>query len=413
MCFNALVPLMLAKPIVVVYIFKTAASGRRILWDARDIQGNRVLAAIPNEAIQEMNNQTQQIILKNGSVFRVIGSDNYDETIIGSQIHYAVFSEYSIQPRGQACYAYLSPILLASRQSGGGVCVFLSTPRGHNWYYDLYFRNKNNPAWFIEVKTIHDTGVMKWEDILVDIEEGKISLDRAKQEYLCDWDQGQDGSYYSFLLENMYENDQVTDVPYDPSLGKVYTSWDLGMNDPTVILWWQQTKNSNRINLIDWYSSSNRSIDHFARVVQDKPYVYAKRGHFPPHDIMVRDPGFGVTRREIYKRLGIEFAEPINVDFADGIETVKCMLPKLWIDKKRCGFVVKTLENYRQKYDEKTNRYLDDPVHDEFSHTADALRYMALALPTIQDSMSPADITAQYNRVNYPTSMNNNNKPWW
>ena len=109
MCFNGLVPLMLARPIVVVYIFKTAASGRRILWDARDIDGNRTLSAIPNEAIAEFNNQTQQIILKNGSVFRIIGSDNYDETIIGNNIHYAVFSEYSTQPRGQSCYAYLHP----------------------------------------------------------------------------------------------------------------------------------------------------------------------------------------------------------------------------------------------------------------------------------------------------------------
>jgi len=408
MCFNGLVPLMLARPIVVVYIFKTAASGRRILWDARDIEGKRVLAAIPNEAIQEMNNQSQQIILKNGSVFRIIGSDKYNETVVGNNIHFAIFSEYSVQPQGPACYAYLSPILLASR----GTCIFLSTPRGHNWYYDLWFKNKDNSAWFVELKTIHDTGVISWDDVQKDIDDGKISLDRAKQEYLCDWNQGQDGSYYSAILEQMYDNGQITDVPYDPALGKVYSSWDLGINDPTVILFWQQTSNQNRLNLIDYYSANNRSIDHFVRIVMDKPYVYG--GHYPPHDIAVREQSTGTTRREIYKRMGIDFKDPIQVDFEDGIEAVKCTLPKIWIDKKKCAFLVKTLENYRQKYNEKESRYYKDPVHDEYSHPADALRYMCLALPTIKEGMTASDADALYKKVNYGSqSMTTYNKPWW
>jgi hypothetical protein len=213
----------------------------------------------------------------------------------------------------------------------------------------------------------------------------------------------------------MYENNQITSVPYDPMMGKVYTSWDLGWNDPTVILFWQQTPNQNRINLIDMYMASNRSIDHFVRIVLDKPYVYARNGHFPPHDIMVHEQGLGITRREIYKRLGIDFADPIQVDFLDGIEAVRCSLPRIWIDEKKCSFLVKTLENYRQKYDEKNNRYIGDHVHDDYSHPADALRYMCLALPTIKEGMTASDAEALYRRVNYGNGMNMTtyNKPWW
>ena len=405
--FNALIPLMLERPIVVYYIFPSFALGRRILWDALDINGNRILSAIPNSKIRSMNNQSQQIKLTNGSLFQILGSKDFDKTMIGTNIHIAVFSEYAqINPD---VYAYVSPIILAS----SGTVIFLSTPRGHNHLYDMYNRAKTMPHWYVERLTVDDTKAIPIEAIEQDIKDGKISRDKALQEYWCDFDRGIDQTYYSAILETMRENGQICSVPYDPAMGKVFTSWDLGINDPTVILFWQQTPNQNRINIIDYYSSSNRSIDHFVRIVLDKPYVYG--GHFPPHDIMVREQSVGVTRREIYKRLGINFSEPIQVDFEDGIEAVKCTLPKIWIDDRKCEFLVKTLENYRQEYDEKNKRYFNRPVHDDYSHPADALRYMCLALPTIKEGMTAADAEALYKKVNYGNGMNTTsyNKPWW
>jgi phage terminase large subunit len=407
-CFNGLIPLMLERPIVVYYIFPSFALGRRILWDNLDIEGNRVLSAIPSHMIRSMNNQTMQIKLTNGSVFNVMGAQEFDKTLIGTNIHIAVFSEYRrINPN---VYAYLSPIILASQ----GRCIFLSTPKGHNHLYDMWRKVKDHPAWFVERLTVEDTKAIPVEEIEEEIKQGKISRDVALQEYWCDFDRGQDQTYYSAILETMRENGQITSVPYDPQMGKVYTSWDLGINDPTVIIWWQQSRNQNRINIIDYYSACNRSIDHFVRVVLDKPYVYGK--HFPPHDIMVREQSVGVTRREIYKRLGISFEDPIAVDFEDGIEVVKCTLPKIWIDDKKCEFLVKTLENYRQEYDEINKRYYDRPVHDDYSHPADALRYMCLALPTIKEGMTAADAAAMYHRINYGEGAGNMmsyNKPWW
>ncbi len=259
--FNAVIPLMLKRPIVVFYIFPTFALGRRILWDALDINGNRILSAIPNECIASMNNQSQQIKLVNGSLFQVIGATDFDKSLIGTNIHIAIFSEYAqINPD---VYAFVSPILLASN----GTTIMLSTPRGHNHLYDLYKKAKTLPHWYVERLTVDDTHAIPVEEIERDIADGKISRDKALQEYWCDFDRGIDQTYYSAILEQMRENGQITSVPYDPMMGKVYTSFDLGINDPTVILFWQQTPNQQRIHIIDYYSANNHSIDHFVRVV--------------------------------------------------------------------------------------------------------------------------------------------------
>jgi hypothetical protein len=40
--------------------------------------------------------------------------------------------------------------------------------------------------------------------------------------------------------------------------------------------------------------------------------------------------------------------------------------------------IIGAIQNYRQKYDSKFEVFLDAPVHDEWSHPADMVRYMAM-----------------------------------
>ena len=56
------------------------------------------------------------------------------------------------------------------------------------------------------------------------------------------------------------------------------------MNDQTVIWFVQRYK--SQIRLIDYYEASGEGLDHYAKVINNKPYDYST--HIAPHDIKVK-----------------------------------------------------------------------------------------------------------------------------
>lgn len=386
----------LRKVITVFYVFPTYASGRKILWDAISNSGQRLLDFCPAELIESKNEQLMRIRFINGSVFQVVGSDSYDNSLVGTNPQGIVFSEYALQdPRA---YQFARPILSAN----DGWALFLSTPRGKNHLWDLYQVAINCPQeWYVSRLTVNDTQHISMSEIQRERDLGELSEDMIQQEYFCSFDMGQDGFFYAAILDKLRLKGQIGTVPWEPN-HKVHTAWDLGINDPTVIIFFQII--GATVHIIDFYSASNRAIDHFANLVLNKEYVYGK--HFPPHDIMVREQGSGITRREMYKRLGINFSEPYNVDIADGIECVKSTLPKMWIDDTKCKDLIKSLQSYRQEWDEKRKQYKQIPLHDSASHAADAMRYLCLSLPKAKDGLSAEELENRYRRAMYGEESN-------
>jgi len=122
------------------YILPTFQMARRIIWDAIDISGNRILNYyIPEELVESRNEQQMRIRLRNGSQIQFLGSDDYDTSLVGTNAVGMVFSEYALS--NPMAYAYSIPILKASR----GWALFVSTPRGKNALWDLYTMAQKNP----------------------------------------------------------------------------------------------------------------------------------------------------------------------------------------------------------------------------------------------------------------------------
>jgi phage terminase large subunit len=135
-------------------------------------------------------------------------------------------------------------------------------------------------------------------------------------------------------------------------------------------------------------------LDHYAKVLAAKPYVYGK--HIAPHDIAVKEFGSGMTRIEKAKQLGIKFTVADNISIMDGIESVRSALNKVWIDSKNCQQLIKSLENYRQEFDAKKRVYKTVPLHDIHSHFADSMRYLCVTLPKTRDGLSPQELDNRY-----------------
>jgi hypothetical protein len=167
-------------------------------------------------------------------------------------------------------------------------------------------------------------------------------------------------------------------VPYDPTL-RVDTAWDLGVGDATAI-WFSQSV-GREVRLIDYYEASGEGLSYYAAVLDRKrdkykDLIYGR--HIAPHDIQVRELGSGRSRIEVAQSLGIYFDIAPQMGLEDGINAVRMLFPRLYIDEERCAAGLEALARYRRSWNKQMGEYKATPVHDSSSHAADALRYLAL-----------------------------------
>ncbi|RTY44008.1 hypothetical protein EKS35_13800 [Enterobacter hormaechei subsp. steigerwaltii] len=336
-----------------------------------------------------------KITFVNGSTWQVVGSDNYS-ALIGSAYLGVVFSEYALS--NPNAYAFLRPILAEN----GGWALFISTPRGRNHFHKLFLGAEKSDDWFAEHLSAETTGHIKSEVLANELaemidergeEEGKALYE---QEYLCSWDAAIPGSYYSRLLATATKEERITNVPYDPAF-PVYTAWDLGIGDSTAI--WFAQMIGREMRIIDFYEASGVGLDHYAKVIKDKPYSYER--HILPHDVMASELGTGTTRFETLRKLGIrsEVLPASRVD--DGISAVRMLLPRCWFDKTKCEKGLNALAQYQREWDEKAKAYKPRPLHDWTSHASDAFRYLAVGTerfrPEKRNRNRPQMANTEYN----------------
>ena len=370
-------------------VLPTFGSARRILWDNITIEGQKLLDMIPDELIESRNEQQMRLRMINGSIIQLLGSDSFDNTIVGCNSVGIVFSEMSLSdPRAY----YLSrPILNAN----DGFCILNGTPRSHNHFYDMAnIAKANQDEWFYDYQTLDETHHIPIEKIQKEIDMGEISYDLARQEYYCDWECGQVGSYYGNYIQDMILKHRITLIPYE-SQYPVNTAWDLGVHDATAIIFWQQIGTSIRI--IDYLEATDRGLDWFSKQLDIKGYKYAH--HVGPHDLKVREfgaPG-AMSRLETDHNLGIDFIVAPSLSLEDGIEAVKTTFSRVWIDETKCSELIKHLELYRRVYDEEKKRYQEKPLHDRHSNGADAMRYLCISLALVSgSSTTPEELDRRY-----------------
>lgn len=392
--FNLCIRAALAKIGVYYYIFPTYSQAKKVIWDSITNSGMRFLDYIPEELVYSKNSQEMKIRFVNGSLLQLVGSDNYD-SLMGTNPRGVVFSEYALQdPRA---YQFIRPILAANN----GWALFLSTPRGKNHLWELYQIAQHSPEWFCYKLTIEDTHHIPLYEIEREKAEGIMSDDLIQQEYYTSFTMGVEGSYYAKYLDNMRIKGQIGMVPWENAF-KVHTSWDLGIRDSTTIIFFQTI--GQTVRLIDCYENSKEGLEHYIKIVDQKPYTYGK--HIAPHDIQVREFTSGMSRIEKARQLGINFTVASNLTVEDGIESVRSCLSKSWIDEKACAPLLRALGNYRQEYDIKKRVYKSQPLHDWSSHFADCMRYLAISLPKTRDGLSPEDLEKRYREAVYGENSN-------
>lgn len=369
------------KVCTVFYIFPTQAQARAAVWSGIMIDGTTFMSKIPPHLIAKKNEARMEITFTNGSKLALKGSTNFD-SLRGSNPYMCIFSEYAYQD-SRVYSLFLRPVIAANQ----GKCLFVSTPMGKNHFFELFEIAKNTPQdWYTQLLTVEDTGHIDVNEIKRDVQLGLISEDHMLQEFYCSFDRGIGGSIFGKLLHKIQLEERVGYVPYEPG-HLVYSAWDLGYDDENAIVLFQVI--GSMVRIIDCYSNRLKPLEHYVQVLHDKGYIYGK--HFLPHDAEHHNIETGNTRTQKLYDLGLNVEVLKRKFIADRLEDGRCVFAKLWIDSEKCQPLIKSLENYRREWDDKLQRYKDNPVHDNWSHFADAFTYMAGALPFIGGSMTQLD----------------------
>jgi phage terminase large subunit len=367
------------------HMLPTLNQAKKVVWKGIDKHGRRMIdQAFPKETRASTNESDMAIEFKNGSIWQCVGSDNYD-SLVGTNPIGVIFSEYSVAD--PTAWDYIRPILLEN----GGWAVFIYTPRGKNHGHKLAMMAKTNPKWFYSSLTVDDTTDSEGNRVITEemIKEERASdMDESmiQQEYYCSWQAAVKGAYYGKLIEEAEKADRITEVPWDPAQ-PVETWWDIGVRDNTSIWFVQRTRHVCKV--IDFYMSSGVGLNHYAKILKEKPYTYSR--HVGPHDMKVKEFSTGVTRVQTAAKLGITFTVAPKLSISEGIDAVRNLLPICYFDAKKCKRGIEALSMYRTDYDAASQTFKPTPIHDWTSHPADAFRTGAVVPPMIDQFSKPID----------------------
>lgn len=352
------------------YLAPYHAQAKDIAWDYLV----RYSSPIPglNVNISEL-----RIDYPNGARVRLYGAENA-ERMRGLYLDGVVIDEPAdIDPR---VWPEIIRPALSDRQ---GWATWIGTPKGKNAFWELYDGALNKPDWYRAMLKASETGLVA-ESELSDARQS-MTPDQYEQEFECSFEAAIQGAYYGKLMGAAERDSRIGRVPYAPQL-PVWTAWDLGIGDSTSIWFCQQS--GQEVRLIDHYETSGVGLDHYVKVLREKPYAYTE--HILPHDAEAKDLGTGRTRVETLASLGLSNVRVIPAQSVeDGINAARLLIPRCWFDAEKCKHGVEALRQYRTEFDEKTKTFRNRPLHDWTSHAADAFRYLALGLKQAKPKPKP------------------------
>ncbi len=372
--FQAFVKKALQRKGVYYYIFPEYEQGRKAFWDNIDNDGLTMHDHIPNELVANKNDQSMQIEFVNGSLIQVIGTDRKVDNIVGTNPVWLLFSEYPISdPRW---WDLLRPII----KLNGWFAWFVFTPRGKNHWWHIREIARNNPEnWYLSELWADQTFDNEWNRIVPDYmidEERRDGMDEdlIQQEYFISFEASVKGAYYADQIREARKEWRVGKVPYEPTL-KVYTVWDLGIND-TMAIWFFQIL-GKEIRLIDHYENSWEWLEHYIKMIQDKEYKYEK--HFFPFDVEVKELQTWETRKKFLESRWIVVDVVPKLWREEGIDMWRRIFKNVWIDENKCEKWLNALSSYHKEFDAKNQTYRNSPKHDWSSNSADSFRYLSVA----------------------------------
>ena len=208
------------------------------------------------------------------------------------------------------------------------------------------------------------------------------------------FEQSVKGAYFAQQFTKIREEKRICSVPYQKGVS-VHTWWDLGMNDINAI-WFTQDV-GREVHVIDYMEGSGEGFDFYKDQLDQTGYIFGS--HNGPHDLSVREIGNkGKSRWQSAKEIGLYFnLIPRIKRKIDSINSARRFLAICWFDESKCEKGLSRLESYRKAWNEHTETWKDQPLHDINSNGADAFQTLAMG-HKFKPAMGAATRTVQKTR---------------
>lgn len=337
-----------------------------------------------------------RVELPNGAWITLYGADNPD-ALRGLYLDGVVLDEY-----GDSRPSLWGQVILPTLADRKGWALFIGTPKGKNHFHKIYERSKKEPGWYSLILKASESNILEKSELL----EMKLQMSEEEfdQEMECNFNAALLGTYYAGLIQKMELAGRIGPrvVGYDSSL-MVKVAADLGRTDSTAMWFWQET--ANGIHVIDYYENQGKMLDHYIKMLNDKPYRYEEV--WLPHDAVAKTLA---TKRSTIEQLldaGFPCRKVPKLARQHGIDAVRKVLPHCLIDQEKCFNGVEALRAYRRVYNELTKSFSDEPKHDWASDGSDAMRYMSLVCKEKIHLPTPDDLKSDEEKMRtYPFTLN-------
>jgi len=335
------------------FIAPTFSQARAILWQILKDKTRNGLATAINESRLE-------VTLINGSKILLKSAEKPD-TLRGVSLNGVVFDEYASMRNNEEIWKMVIRPALSDKK---GFALFISSPAGRSFFYDLYNEAKTKEDWESWQKTTIDGGIVDAEEIAMarhDLDERSFN-----QEYLASFE-----SFEGLVVPNFDRelNDSQEEITEHDTL---IFGIDFNINLMPCIVF---VKRGDELHAIDEFFGSFNTVELMEAIVRRYP-KHKKLFHTDASGVQNRSSAGGKTDISIIRDYGFRVQNlsknPNVIDRVNACNSVVCSIDRtrrVFVSSK-CKRLLETLEKH--VFDDngmpnKKHAYHDD-VFDAFSY---------------------------------------------
>ena len=305
--------------------------------------------------ISRDNLKDRIIELSNGSTIRM-GSLSTVDSCVGRSYDLIIFDEAALGGDGEAAFnVALRPTL----DKPNSKAIFISTPRGKNNWFSRFFErgfSSDFPEWCSITADYTENARMAESDVA----EARKSMSKAEfeQEYMA--------SFTTFEGQ-IYKLPDTHVLDYEVHDGdESLAGCDPGYRDPTAFVVVVYQPQLDRFHVVDEYLKAEATTDLHAAAFAE----LVTKWQIDPVFIDSAAPQFASDLAYLYDIATIKAKK----DVLPGIAYVQTLIEtgRLTVSP-HCVHTLAMLDQYR--WDTRETLTKEKPLHDEYSHMADALRY--------------------------------------
>lgn len=321
---------------------------------------NHIVKLIAKFGIEtdKMNAKDREIYLRNGSMIK-LGSVGKAGSCVGRSYDLIIFDECALHSKGGDAFQVE---LLPTLDKPLSKCLFISTPRGKNYYYEYFMRgfDKDKPEW----ASIHATVYANPDMAPSIIAAARRDNTKAyfEQEYMASFDTAVGQIYTEFDDDNI---EDLSNMYFPFSEFENLYGLDFGFKDPDAVVCFKRHIETGKVYLVAGFEEAGTTTDVLANSIHQ---LLREQGQA---DMFYADSAAAQSRQDLAVLYDVA-TMPAKKDVLAGINYVASLIARkqLIVDQSLTD-IIWAFKNYFWKTDSEVPK----PEHNEASHYMDAVRY--------------------------------------